>query len=44
MLYEEGYTIAGARKVLRQNSNPVSSSADLHWIKKELKGILALLH
>ncbi len=44
MLYEEGYTIAGARKVLKQNSNPISTSADLHWIKKELKGILALLH
>jgi len=44
MLYEEGYTIAGAKKVLRQSSINISSEFPLGRIQKELKGILDLLH
>ncbi len=44
MLYEEGYTIIGAKKALRQNSGGPASPLDLFRIQKELKGILDLLN
>lgn len=44
MLYEEGYTIAGAKKVLKQSSAAISSDYPLGRIQKELRGILDLLH
>lgn len=44
MLYEEGYTIAGAKKVLSQNRVAISSDYPLGRIQKELRGILDLLH
>jgi DNA-binding transcriptional MerR regulator len=44
MLYEEGYTIAGAKKILKQSSVTISSDYPLGRIQKELKGILDLLH
>jgi DNA-binding transcriptional MerR regulator len=44
MLYEEGYTIAGAKKVLKQTPVTISSKFPLGRIQKELRGILDLLH
>ncbi|MHB8483559.1 MAG: MerR family transcriptional regulator [Nitrospiria bacterium] len=44
MLYVEGYTIAGAKKALRQNSKEMTPASGLFRIQKELKGILDLLH
>ena len=44
MLYEEGYTIAGAKKVLKQTPGTISSDYPLGRIQKELRGILDLLH
>ena len=44
MLYEEGYTIAGAKKALRQYPREPAPASDLFRIQKELKGILDLLH
>ncbi|MBI1821584.1 MAG: MerR family transcriptional regulator [Nitrospirae bacterium] len=44
MLYEEGYTIIGAKKALRQHSGGPAPASDLFQIQKELKGILDLLH
>ena len=44
MLYEEGYTIIGAKKALRQSSGLPAPASDLFRIQKELKGILDLLH
>lgn len=44
MLYEEGYTIAGAKKVLKQTPVTISSDYPLGRIQKELRGILDLLH
>ncbi|MBI1823063.1 MAG: MerR family transcriptional regulator [Nitrospirae bacterium] len=44
MLYEEGYTIAGAKKVLKQFPGQITSDLPLGRIQKELRGILELLH
>ncbi len=44
MLYEEGYTISGAKKVLKQTPVTISSGYPLGRIQKELRGILDLLH
>ena len=41
MLYEEGYTIAGARKRLQEQSN--KAPAVIQKVADELKGVLDLL-
>jgi DNA-binding transcriptional MerR regulator len=44
MLYEEGYTIAGAKKVLKQADSRFMNEFSFGRLQKELQGILDLLH
>ena len=44
MLYEEGFTIAGAKKILKRNLSSRQARPSLQKIQSELKGILDLLH
>jgi DNA-binding transcriptional MerR regulator len=50
LLYQEGYTIAGARKALAEGSRPVAEKPSvgshdelLHYLRNELASILTLL-